>query len=342
MTGSVPSFETTGSPNSNGAREVMPDAALYGGDTMQTGSKMRSGTLTSLALVLSLSTGLLTPSVAQDSPQPRTSFRGEFDPVLALTVVYGAHEPRNDARTSRLNFFQSGGDFIEPLYDTAYVEGGVDKHVVIATLTPQPRSEYQCHACVPMLGGAVFRRDGDVWRVESTGLKIEPGHAWFDGRHGQLTLVRVGPDRYGLLHQINDVSGGYEIMRTSLIFGADGVLASRLVVPPVEGLGPGACGMPAQHLRVDILEAGAGNADSAMVAGRAGTNSKSGLYDVAVDALWNDGGCEYIEGGTRARSYGRSCHRLTRYRYREGAYVQDAVGIDVCTQLTEHTVDFRG
>jgi hypothetical protein len=303
---------------------------------------MRSGTLTSLALILSLGIGLFLPSLAQDSPRPRTSFQGEFDPLLALTVVYGAREPWNNARTSRLGFFQSGGDFIEPLYDVAYVEDGVHKHVVIATLTPRPRSEYDCHGCPPVLGGAVFRRDGDVWRIESKGLRIEQGHAWFDGRHGKLTLVHVGQDRYGLLHQIEDVAQGDESKRASLIFGVDGVLASRLVVPPVHGPGPGACGMPAQHLKVDILNAGASNTDSAVATGHASANSESGFYEVVVDALWNDGGCESREGGARAKSYGRACHRTTRYRYRDGSYVQTAVETDVCTQLPERTIDFRG
>lgn len=300
---------------------------------------MRSGTLTSLALILSLGAGLLAPGLAQESTPPRNSFPGEFDPLLALTVVYGAHEPWSDLRASRLGFFQSGADFIQPLYHASYVEGGVDKHVVIATLTPRPRSEYDCHACTPMLGGAVFRREGDMWRIESTGLKIEQGHAWFDGLHGRLTLVRVGPDRHGLLQQIDDVAQGNESKRASLIFDVDGVLASRLIAPPVAGPGPGTCGMPAQHLKVDILETGAGNTNLAAVAGRASA-SEPGFYEVAVDALWNVGGCEYMEGGSRARSYGRACHRTTRYRYRDGTYVQVAEA-DACTQLPERTVDFR-
>jgi hypothetical protein len=291
---------------------------------------MRPGTVTSFALILLLDTGLPAPSPAQDSPGPPTSFRGDFDPLLALRVVYDAREPRNnDARTSRLNLFQHGEDFIEPLYDDAYVEGGVAKHVVIATLTPRPRSEYRCHACSPMLGGAVFRRDGDVWRIESTGLKIEWGQSWFYDR--QFKLVLVGPGRYGLLHQDDDVAQGHEWKTASLIFGVDGTLASRLLVPRVEGPGPGACGMPTQHLRVNILEAGAGT-----------TGSEPGFYEVAVDALWNEGVCEYIEGGTRARSRGRTCRRTTRYRYREGAYVQAAVEMDICMPLPAREVDLRG
>jgi hypothetical protein len=309
---------------------------------LQSGPSMRSGALLLFALLLSAATGILSPSVAQDSPHPQTSFPGEFDPLLALAVLYGAGEPRIDARIPRLNYFQIGGDFIEPLYEAAYVEGGIDKHVVIATLTPRPRSEYYCHACAPMLGGAVFRRDGEMWTIESGGLKIEQGHAWSDDQHEPLMLVRIGPDRYGLLHLVNDVSGGGETKRASLIFGVDGVLASRLAVPPVDGPGPGACGMPTQHLNVNILESAGGDTEVAAIAGRTSTDSGAGFYSLVVDALWNEGRCEPVEGGTRAKSSGRACHRTTRYRYREGIYVQTDVETNICTRLPERMIDFRG
>lgn len=288
----------------------------------------------SLAVVLTLGLGLVSPGMTQDARQTLASFQGEFEPLLALTVVYGVGETWNEQHTSRLNHFTIRGDYVEPLYDVGYVEDGVDKHVVIGALTPQPRHQYNCHSCSPMLGGAVFRRDGDVWRVESTGLKIEAGHAWFDGKHGRLTLVRVGPNKYGLLHEVLDIGQGHEWRKASLIFGVNGVLASRLVVPPVAGPGPGACGVPAQHLKVDILEAGAGVNNP--------TDSGSGFFEVVVDALWNEARCESVEGGTSSRSSGRACQRTSRYRYREGMYVQADVGNDVCMRLPEQTVDLRG
>lgn len=262
--------------------------------------------------------------MAQESLQ--TSFRGKFNAVEALAIVYG-RRPGDYLLPQGRNASGNGQDFIEPLFDAAYVENGVDKHVVIASLTPKPGSQYSCHSCTPVLGGAVFRRDGDVWRVESTGPKIEPGHAWLDGRHGRLALVRVGPDRYGVLHEIRDVAQGHETMRASLIFGVDGVLATRLFVPPVEGPGPGACALPAQHLKVDIQEAG---------------NSGSGFHEIVVDALWNDARCESVEGGNGARSSGQSCQRTSRYRYRDGTYVQAGIESDACKEVAGLTVDFRG
>jgi hypothetical protein len=301
---------------------------------------MRPGILTSLALLLCVGASPPALGMAAGQALPRTSFRGEFDPVMALTVVYG-REPWNDLLTPERNTFENGRDFIEPLFDAAYVEGGIDKHVVIATLTPRPRSQYNCQACPPMLGGAVFRREGDAWRIESTGLKIEQGHAWFDGRHGRLALVRVGPDRYGLLHQVHEVGQGHESMRASLILGVDGVLARRLVVAPVGGPGPGACGVPAQHLKVEIPDAGVSTGSGAP-AGQSSTSLSPGFHEIVVDALWNEARCEPVAGDAGARASGRSCQRTSRYRYRDGTYVQIGSSMDVCRPLPEVTGDFRG
>jgi hypothetical protein len=131
-------------------------------------------------------------------------------------------------------------------------------------------------------------------------------------------------------------------MRASLIFGVDGVLASRLVAPPVAGPGPGACGVPAQHLKVDILDAGVGATNSTVPAGSSSADIVPGFYEIVVDALWNEARCESVEGGTSAESSGRACQRTARYRYRDGTYVLADVEIDICRELPERTVDFRG
>lgn len=290
--------------------------------------KLRSGTLCSFVLLLCWSASQSCVAMAQDSPPSRTSFPGDFNPDVALTLVYG-REPWSNRLEQRRSTFGGGQDFIEPLFDAAYVEDGVDKHVVIATVTPRPRSQYDCHACSSMLGGAVFRRDGNEWRIESKGLEIEPGHAWLDGRHDRLALVRIGPNRFGLLHEVRDVAQGYESMRASLIFGVDGVLASRLTVPAIEGPGPGACGAPAQRLNVDVVEAGVGAAGS-------------GFFGVDVEAQWNEARCESVEAGGGARLSGRACQRTSRYEYRNGTYVDTDLQSTVCRELPVRTVDSRG
>src|SRR5690606_39449020 len=116
---------------------------------------------------------------------------GDLNAGSALVSVYGSLE-WNDQRLASYQDFRDGHAHVEPAFDATFEEGGATKRIVIATLTPKPRREYNCHACSPMLGGAVFRRDGDSWRRESTGEVIQLSSAW----HASLQLMQIGPDRY--------------------------------------------------------------------------------------------------------------------------------------------------
>jgi hypothetical protein len=283
----------------------------------------------SLATIRDLRMELLCSDGAGATAQVGAGFRGAFDVVTALTLVYG-RTPWNDALTTRFNTFENGRHFIEPLFDQAFVEGGVEKHIVIATLTPRPRSQYSCHGCSPMLGGAIFSRDGERWRLDAVGREIERGHAWFDATHGRLSLVRVGPERYGLLHLIDDVSGGYESRSASLMLAIDGELSSRFSARIPDSAGPGACPVPAVGLDVTIVD------DE-----RPGD---SGLFDLVVDAAWNEAVCRDVEfdGGPGIRASGEACRRRARYRFEDGKYRIVATEVDVCTLIPERTVSLRG
>ena len=167
---------------------------------------------------------------------PATSSAGS-----ALVSVYGSLE-WNDQRLASHRDFSDGHAYVEPAFDATFEEEGVTKRIVVATLTPKPRREYSCHACSPILGGAVFRRDGDSWRREATGEVIQLSSAW----HASLQLMQIGPDRYAILHQVNDVHGGAETRQASLIF----VLAtnSRCVSGPMcLSSRPGGMALPPQH-----------------------------------------------------------------------------------------------
>jgi hypothetical protein len=256
------------------------------------------------------------PAGAQDA----RSFGGAFSADRALALVYGG-PVWNSPELSRYPSFTEQRAFIEPLFEAAYVEGGVEKHIVIATLTPQPRREYSCHACGPLLGGAVYRAEGSSWTLEAAGPIIEFGHAWY-GSNSWLELVRIGADRHGLLHRIEDMGGGYEDKSASLIFASGGELAVQFAAPPVSGPGPGACGIPEeQHLLVTI---DAPDAPASEIA----------LFDVIVDARWNDARCGSLEGGVMTFS-GQVCQRVSRYRSADGVYALVATERDECVPLPE-------
>jgi hypothetical protein len=206
---------------------------------------------------------------------------------------------------------------------------------VIATLLPRPQSQHNCHACSPMLGGAVFRRDGERWQLEAVGREIEEGHAWFDDKHGGLSLIRIGPERFGLLHRNDDVGGGYEHRRRSLIFDLGGELRAGFVYRmPETGdtPGPGACPVPEIGLELSILDED--------------PPGDAGLFDVMIDASWNDARCAVVEldggPGQGLTASGESCRRRARYRFEDGEYRLLATELDSCTPIEERTVPLRG
>jgi hypothetical protein len=290
------------------------------------------GVLAGLALTGS------SPAGAQGVP----SFDGPFAVDQALALIYGGTE-WDDPRLLRYTRFGGERAFVEPLFDASYVEDGVEKHVVIATLTPQPRSQYACHACSPLLGGAVFRSNGGSWTVEAAGPILEFGHAWY-GTHSWLELVRIGPDRFGLRHRIADMHGGYEDKSASLIFASDGELAVRFAAPAISGPGPGACGIPGeQHLGLTADEPDeADERDERDERDEAADDRGNTLFDILVDARWNDARCRMIEDDA-ATFEGQVCHRVTRYRHTDGAYELVATELDECTPLPEGViVSFRG
>lgn len=249
---------------------------------------------------------------------------GEFNAGRALVEVYGSLEVE-DPRIERFARFQGNRAHVEPLFDTAFQEGGATKHLVIATLTPRPKREFSCHACSPILGGAVFRRDGDAWVRESTGELIQLSNAW----HTSLSLMQVGPDRHALLHLVDDIHGGMESKHATLIFGVGGELAVRFRADGIEAPGPGACALPTQHLTVKaVTEA----------------NRAQEYFDLVVDAKWNDATCRTSgEGdGIVVTSSGKECRRVSRYRFREGSYQPLATDVDECKPLEDKTVALKG
>src|SRR5688572_343463 len=123
-----------------------------------------------------------------------------LDPEEALKQVYGG--PVWESKQLARHFRESAQTraFVTLAFSASFTEGGQQKTVVVAKLTPKPLAEYQCHACLPLIGGAVFVRAGDAWQVESRTHIIDFGSAW----GSRFSVAQIGPDRYGVLHHRED------------------------------------------------------------------------------------------------------------------------------------------
>lgn len=112
---------------------------------------------------------------------------------------------------------------ITPKFEVRFTENGKDKLFVLGYVAPT--EEYICHACVPLLGGAIFRYDNSAWIVESKQTII----GWGDVLEtGEFQLVKIGPDRYGLSVHITDAHQGYEDNRYLVIVPYKGKLLIAL------------------------------------------------------------------------------------------------------------------
>jgi hypothetical protein len=195
------------------------------------------GHITATAILASLVLAGPTPA-AHPETETSASFEGAFDPQAALTLLYGAETPPDipghygakswrDHKTLRLwrnvevperfaKYYPSeptGEVYVA--FDAPYSEEGIQKHIVITATMPP--GGHACHACAPLIGGAVFSQSGEQWVVEAVNKYIA-----VMGKNGEtdgesISLAKIGPSRYGVLFQGDDVHQGYMSNYVSLI-----------------------------------------------------------------------------------------------------------------------------
>lgn len=166
------------------------------------------------------------------------------EPTMAVArkAVYGGATWR-DVRAEP--FFNR--DTILRVYEVfrvRYREQERDKLMLVYQLTPGPREQFACHACLPVLGAAVMAQapasEGGAWRVQARGLVLMAG-APFSGAE-DLQMLPLSPGRWALRSRQHDVVQGYETRRERLVIQQGERLLLALDEGFVEKPGPGLCG----------------------------------------------------------------------------------------------------
>lgn len=163
--------------------------------------------------------------LAQSKEQVSQSFVGDFDDAKALEVLYGTYQP-NLKGVSRKVVILNGGVLvplgekndevaqprpnrpslypapIEGLFDAVThvflsadmkQSGQAQRLILCATNTP----DNNCHACAPLVSGAIFRRVNDKWELEQE-YPILDIHGSF-GVPDNCSWVQVGKSKQALL-----------------------------------------------------------------------------------------------------------------------------------------------
>ncbi len=221
-----------------------------------------------------------------------------LDAGAAVTQIYGGTTWKAQELTQYFGRGQQRGQsrdlaYVSVAYQADFSEGGVEKSVVITRLTPVPEDEFRCHACAPVIGGAVFAFRDNGWKIESRAQIL----GWGTGGGNYFSLLKIGPDRYGVLYRLEDDHQGYEQKRIKLLVPFRGTLLTALSIGFDGSPSPGACeGAQSQSVRLDVT--------------RSGHGSDPGYFDLLTAVQRNEGACGNLVFRTK----------VTRFVFQNGAY----------------------
>jgi hypothetical protein len=103
-------------------------------------------------------------------------------------------------------------------------EDGTDKTYVVASAVPADApGGYECHACQPAIGAAVFVAQEGNWALQSANPAIGFYGGWGDAP--RVDLVWVGPGKRGFLLTNTDMGQGYASSRKVLLMAVERTIA---------------------------------------------------------------------------------------------------------------------
>jgi len=87
-------------------------------------------------------------------------------------------------------------------------ENGAKKVYFVSSAKPESdQDNYECHACAPAIGIAVFVWQAQHWVIESANPAVGFYGGW--GDPPQVDLVQIGPEKHGLMLSVDNMGQGY-------------------------------------------------------------------------------------------------------------------------------------
>lgn len=142
---------------------------------------------------------------------------GEFDKRKALALIYPNYDeleagdirwkpdgPEQDKLKEMLSEEVETVDIHVTLAEP-FQQGGIDRYILITETVPS-ELDYTCHACAPVIGGAIFSKVGNKWQLDVEHKYITKMGSY--GRAPEGKLVKIGSDKHGVLFREFDMHGG--------------------------------------------------------------------------------------------------------------------------------------
>jgi hypothetical protein len=145
------------------------------------------------------------PSPVKPDPESRLSVPD------AMRLWYGNFDAQSEASTtvvSPTNYHASNRSagqqmIVRPAFHVDYDEGSTRKFAVLTYAVPT--RSFDCHACAPTIGMAVFSITSQKWTIESSNSAATTSGGW--GKPpSDIQLIQIGANRHAI--QIRDADGG--------------------------------------------------------------------------------------------------------------------------------------
>ncbi len=251
-----------------------------------------------------------------------TSINSELSALKALKELYGELTVENGrSREPAIwhyitvpidlkEYYPEDKDvFVYVAFEAKYEEAGIEKYILVTQTRPSNDPWYGCHVCAPLIGCFIFKKSGNLWVLESQNkyLGVIGKWGWINKKtidlvhKDTLELIKVGPEKHGLLVRGGDLHQGYDNYYFYLIVPYKDALRVALS-DGIEGAGPTACSDQAAK-------------NSQRISVAFNKKNTSEYYGVIVTKQWNKGPCRKV----------KSVKEIKTYDFADGVYTEKAV-----------------
>jgi hypothetical protein len=166
-------------------------------------------------------------STVTNSEKPKANSKiieGEFSAKKAFELLYGNYSEEQKesnwkpSKEELAKFYESSDSssekdfYVTSVLVSPFKEAGTDKYMVVTSASPP---DNDCHACAPVLGVAVFKKDGNKWSLELEQKYVDKIGSYGTAPDGKL--VKIGDDSYGILLESSDTGQGYTYQGVALL-----------------------------------------------------------------------------------------------------------------------------
>ena len=135
-----------------------------------------------------------------------------LDIAQAMKMLYGNYDAKKQTSVASLpkekSSFPATGEeqmTVRPLFHAFSNYAGAHNFLLVTYAVPASDESYECHACAPTIGMAVFSQKGMKWMIDASNRAVTSAGEW--GRPPtDIQLVQIGPNRQAV--KIIDVGQG--------------------------------------------------------------------------------------------------------------------------------------